>query len=119
MPSYQVYENELVYAFLDINPVQPGHVLVVPKIEVDQFMDVPEEYYTEVFRVAKIIATAQKQTMGCDRVCTKVEGFDVPHFHYHLIPANSAHDFEAAPKSLSKEMMEQIQSKIASAIAQY
>lgn len=63
IPSHKIYEDEYTFAFLDINPVQPGHTLIVPKIEVDYFADVPEPYYSAVFQTAKHIAPAiQKAT---------------------------------------------------------
>ena len=63
IPSHKIYEDEYVFAFLDIKPVQAGHTLIVPKIEIDYFADVPEPYYTAVFHAAKKIAPAiQKAT---------------------------------------------------------
>jgi histidine triad (HIT) family protein len=61
IPSFKIYEDEYTFAFLDIYPVQPGHTLIVPKIEVDYFADVPEPYYSAVFQVAKKIAPAIQQ----------------------------------------------------------
>lgn len=61
IPSHKIYEDEYTFAFLDIYPVQPGHTLIVPKIEVDYFVDVPEPYYSAVFQTAKKIAPAIRQ----------------------------------------------------------
>jgi len=114
IPSYKIFENEHVYSFLDICPVKPGHTLVVPKIEIDYFVDVPEPYYSEVFKAAKKISVALQKATGCVRVGTTILGFAVPHFHYHLIPLNEERiDFRDA-KSLSKNDMISIQQKILS-----
>lgn len=94
IPSFKVYEDEYVYAFLDINPISHGHTLIVPKTEIDYFVDVPEPYYSAVFQAAKKIAPALQKVTGCKRVSTIITGFDVPHFHYHLIPSNSGADID-------------------------
>ena len=98
IPSHKIYENDLVYAFLDINPIYPGHTLIVPKIEVDKFTDVPEPYYSEVFKAAKKIAPAIQKAIKPDRVGCFIEGFDVPHFHYHLIPIFKGKKTFSAPR---------------------
>lgn len=61
IPSFKIYEDEYTFAFLDIHPLQPGHTLIVPKIEVDYFVDVSEPYYSAVFATAKKIAPAIQQ----------------------------------------------------------
>jgi histidine triad (HIT) family protein len=110
--SHKVYEDELILAFLSIAPIQPGHVLIVPKIEIDQFVDVPDTYYFAVFAAAKIIAKAQKKAFDVERICTKIEGFEVPHFHYHLIPTNTEADLGSSPVTLSEQEMRDIQDRI-------
>jgi histidine triad (HIT) family protein len=70
IPSYRIYEDEYVYAFLDIVPQRLGHTLIVPKIEIDHFADVPEPYYTAIFTAAKKLSPAIEQATGCKRVCT-------------------------------------------------
>lgn len=118
IPCYKVYEDEHVFAFLDINPVKPGHVLIVPKVEVDQFYEVPEPYYLAVFAAAKKIAPAIREAVGSLRIATVVAGFDVPHFHYHLIPADSMSDIDfSKTKKLEPAEMEKIRAKIASRVA--
>jgi histidine triad (HIT) family protein len=86
IPCYKIYEDSYTFAFLDISPVAEGHTLIVPKIEVDYWLDVPEPYYSSVFQTAKKIAPAIQQATGCLRVGTKIVGLDVPHFHYHIVP---------------------------------
>ncbi|MFB0964530.1 MAG: HIT family protein [Patescibacteria group bacterium] len=118
IPCYKVYEDEHVFAFLDINPVHPGHVLVVPKIEIDQFYEVPEPYYQAVFAAAKMLAPALREAVGTVRIATVIAGFDVPHFHYHLIPADSMADIDfSKTKKLEPAEMEKIRAKIVSRVA--
>jgi len=86
IPSYKLVETEHSFAFLDIHPESVGHTLIVPKVEVDQWFEVPDEYYLDVMRLAKHIAPALMQFTGASRIFTKIIGTDVPHFHLHLIP---------------------------------
>jgi histidine triad (HIT) family protein len=86
LPSFKVFEDELVYAFLAKDAIQLGHTLIVPKVEVDYFIDVPEPHYTAVFQCAKALARAIHGATGCKRVGTVSAGWDIPHFHYHLVP---------------------------------
>jgi histidine triad (HIT) family protein len=92
IPSYKVAEDEKNYAFLDINPVAPGHVLVIPKKEVDYIFDLEDEDYVSLQMFAKRVAVAMKKTMPCQRVGVAVMGMEVPHTHIHLIPINVESD---------------------------
>lgn len=92
IPSYKIYEDEQIYAFLTIRPHTKGHTLVVPKIEVDHWDDVPEDYFNHMWRAAQFIAKILKSKIDCKRVAVMVVGFEVPHAHIHLIPANSMQD---------------------------
>ena len=113
IPSYKVFEDEHTFAFLDINPIEPGHTLVVPKMEIDYFIDVPEPYYSAVFTNAKIISKAIHEVSGCKRVGTIIAGWDVPHFHYHLIPMNDYTDLDfRKAKSANNDEMKDIQNRI-------
>ena len=98
IPSFKIYEDEHTYAFLDIFPQTPGHTLIVPKVEVDHFVDVPEPYYSAIFQTAKKLAPAIKEATGCNRVCTTFLGYEVPHCHYHLIPTESEKDMDMKPR---------------------
>ena len=106
IPSYKIYEDEYTYAFLDIFPQVPGHTLIVPKIEVDHFSDVPEPYYSAIFQTAKKLSKAVEKATGCKRVCTAFLGYQAPHCHYQLLPTESEADFvwrsvsQADPESL-------------------
>lgn len=118
IPCYKIFEDEHTFAFLDINPVNLGHTLIVPKIEVDNFVDVPEPYYCAVFVNAKKIAKAIQQATGCERVGTTILGWDVPHFHYHIIPMRSGQLIEfSQAKQRSEDDMKEIQEKIIGFIA--
>ncbi len=110
IPSYRVAENDRFYAFLDINPVAPGHVLVIPKHEVDYLFDLDDEEFAALELFAKRIAVAMKKAMPCKRIGTAAIGLEVPHAHIHLIPLNSEADmdFRAPKKSLPDEEMKAI-----------
>ncbi|MFZ4461424.1 MAG: HIT family protein [Patescibacteria group bacterium] len=113
IPSYKIYETPHVYAFLDINPVQKGHVLVVPKLAVDAFTDLPEPFYSEVFATAKLIANAQIKAFGKSRSTLHVLGFDVPHVHVHVIPAeNMSETHFGNPLKLTTEEFTSIQEQL-------
>ncbi|MEO7314194.1 MAG: HIT family protein [Ginsengibacter sp.] len=114
IPSYKIAENEKFYAFLDINPLVEGHTLVIPKIEVDKFFDMPAEYLKEIFLFAKPIADSIEKTFDCNRCGLSVVGIEVPHAHMHLVPLNSAGDLNFTRKKLSlpAERMKEIQEKI-------
>lgn len=104
IPCYKVYEDAKTFAFLDIQPLMPGHVLVVPKLQVDQFDDLPDENYQALFRTVQKIAKRVKTVLGTNRAIIQVLGFDVPHAHIHVMPANSGTQFfEAAARHLSTE----------------
>lgn len=96
IPSYRIYEDEYTYAFLDIFPQRLGHILIVPKIEIDHFSDVPEPYYSAIFHTAKRLSPAIQQATGCNRVCTMFIGYEVAHCHYHLVPTDSIADLDHA-----------------------
>lgn len=92
IPCYKIAENEHCFAFLDINPMVKGHVLVIPKREVDYLFDLPDDELAELQLFAKRIAVAQKKVIPCQRVGQAVLGMEVPHAHIHLIPMQSEKD---------------------------
>ena len=119
IPSYKIAESEKYFAFLDIFPLQKGHVLVVPKCEVDKIFDVPDSYLNDLMHFTKPIAKAIEQSFPCNRVSMVTVGLEVPHAHVHLIPINTADDINFAnPKlQLSTEEFQQIQELIVSKLA--
>ena len=92
IPCYKIAESDQFIAFLDIEPLVNGHVLVVPKIEVDKFFDVPDDYLAQMLLFAKPIAHAIEKTFDCNRCGISVVGLEVLHAHMHLMPINSAND---------------------------
>lgn len=118
IPSYKIAEDENFMAFLDVFPLVKGHVLVVPKTEVDKIFDLPNHYLAAMLLFAKPIAHAIEKTMDCNRCGITVMGMEVPHAHMHLLPINSANDLNfTQPKiTVSKEEMELIREKIVEAL---
>ena len=114
IPAYKIAENELFFAFLDIFPLQKGHVLVVPKIEVDKVFELPDHYLSELLVFAKPIAKAIEASFPCNRIGMVTVGLEVPHAHLHLIPINQAEDLNFSnPKlQLSKADFISIQEAI-------
>jgi histidine triad (HIT) family protein len=114
IPAYKIAENALFFAFLDIFPLQKGHVLVVPKIEVDKVFDLPDNYLAELLVFAKPIAKAIEACFPCNRIGMVTVGLEVPHAHLHLIPINQAEDLDFSnPKlQLSKEELIEVQKAI-------
>ena len=113
IPCYKIYEDEWTFAFLDIRPHTLWHTLVIPKVEIDYFVDLPEPYYSAVFQTAKKISPALKEATWCIRVGAIIAWFDVPHFHYHLIPMNTYHDLNSGKAhDETPEAMEKIHKKI-------
>ena len=94
IPSYKIYEDDIAYAFLDINPMQKGHMLVVPKAEVDQLIDLDEKLFDRFMHRVRHVSQLLRTKTGCKRVCMIVEGYAVSHAHIHLIPTNSADEFD-------------------------
>ena len=114
IPSYKVAEDDKHYAFLDINPVAPGHTLVVPKHEVDYIFDLPSQEFADLMAFARKVAESMKAVMPCKRIGVAVMGLEVPHAHVHLLPINSESDmnFFVEKKQLSAEEMLTIANKI-------
>lgn len=86
LPSHKVYEDESTLAFLNITPSHPGHTLVIPKKQVDQYIDLDDETYEQLWRTVKKVASRLRDVMGTERVGVVISGVDVPHAHVHLIP---------------------------------
>jgi histidine triad (HIT) family protein len=112
--SYKIAENDQFFAFLDIHPLREGHVLVVPKLEVDKIFDLPADYLSQLLVFAQPIAKAIEKAFRCDRCGITVIGLEVPHAHMHLIPTNTANDlnFNQHKLKLSEEKLKEVQQKI-------
>lgn len=118
IPSYKVAEDDRHYAFLDINPMAPGHVLCIPRREVDYIFDLDDEEFGALQLFSKRVAKAMKKALPCKRIGVAVLGMEVPHAHIHLVPLNSETDMDfRAPKlSLDHAEMQRIASAIAAEI---
>lgn len=118
IPCYKVAEDDRNFAFLDINPLAEGHVLVVPKHEVDYIFDLTDDEYSDLQIFAKRVARAIRETFHCRKVASVVLGLEVPHAHIHLIPMNEEADVDFRRKklSLTTERMTEIAEKIAEKI---
>jgi histidine triad (HIT) family protein len=114
IPCYKIAENDHFIAFLDVFPLKKGHVLVVPKKEVDYIFDLDNETYIGLMAFSKEVALAMKKAIPCNRIALNVFGLEVPHAHVHLIPMNTMNDvnFTNEKLKLSKEDFEQIASEI-------
>lgn len=112
--SYKVAETLEYLAFLDVNPLVEGHVLVIPKIEVDYLFDMDSESYVGLMMFAQIVAIGLKKAIPCLRIGVSVIGLEVPHAHIHLIPINSMDDmnFSRQKLSLTEEQLEAVAEKI-------
>jgi histidine triad (HIT) family protein len=114
IPCLKIAENEMFIAFLDIEPLVTGHVLVVPKIEVNKIFDVPDDYLAGMLVFAKPIAHAIEKAFNCKRCGISVIGLEVPHAHMHLIPINSSNDLNFTRSKLnpSQDELKKAQEKI-------
>ncbi|MBO9200330.1 MULTISPECIES: HIT family protein [Niastella] len=114
IPAYKIAEDDQFFAFLDIFPLVEGHVLVVPKLEIDKFFDVPDDYLSRILVFSKPIAKAIEKAFPCNRVGLAVVGLEVPHAHLHLVPINGIDDlnFTRGKLKLSPEQLKAAQEKI-------
>ncbi|MDE5790621.1 MAG: HIT family protein [Muribaculaceae bacterium] len=118
IPCYKVAENDKFFAFLDINPVNWGHTLVVPKKEEDYIFDIADEDLAEMMVFAKKVAKGIKKALPCRKVGVTVLGLEVPHAHIHLVPLQKEGDMDFKSKidNPDAEKMKEIAEAIASNI---
>lgn len=100
IPAVIVYEDALTIAFLDHNPVTPGHLLVIPKAPINHLDDCPEDLYAAIFSTVRLLSRQLKQQLQPERIGLSVNGYDVPHAHVHIIPMYQRDDlkFPERPK---------------------
>ncbi|MEO8067402.1 MAG: HIT family protein [Flavobacteriales bacterium] len=117
IPCHKVAEDDRFLAFLDINPLREGHTLVIPKVEVDKFFDLPSDVLAAIMPFAQGVARKIKKVVPCDRVGVSVIGLEVPHAHVHLIPIDSMADMDfGRPKlKLTQEQLAAIAEKVRNA----
>ena len=115
IPSYKVAEDDRYYAFLDINPLQWGHTLVIPKQETDYIFDLDDDTLAGLQIFAKRVAQAIKATIPCRKVGQTVLGLEVPHAHIHLVPLTTEGDMDFRNKITDPdpEKMKELAGKIA------
>jgi histidine triad (HIT) family protein len=106
IPCHRVAEDDRYLAFLDINPLKPGHTLVIPKVEVDQLFDLDEPTLSGIMPFAKEVARKIKAVVPCARIGVTVIGLEVPHAHIHLIPIDDMHDMEFSRPKLKMDTTE-------------
>lgn len=94
IPCHQVGEDDRFFAFLDINPLREGHTLVVPKLEVDRFFELPPDVLAGIMPFAQGVAARIARVVPCDRIGVSVVGLEVPHAHVHLIPIDRVSDMD-------------------------
>lgn len=111
IPSYKIYEDDKTYAFLDIHPETKGHVLVIPKNEVDKIYNLPDEDYEALMKTVKKLSSHMEKILG-SRILWKVIGTDVPHAHVHLMPQDDNWQY-GKTLVLSPEEFETIRSELA------
>lgn len=115
IPCYKIAEDDRFFAFLDIRPLQAGHTLVVPKVEVDYIFDLDDATLGDMMVFAKKIALAIKKVVPCERIGVAVIGLEVPHCHIHLSPINGLGDMDFRnPKSFSADFMQELAEQIKS-----
>jgi histidine triad (HIT) family protein len=107
IPCYKVAENDQFLAFLDIMPLKKGHVLVIPKVEVDFIFDMDDELLGEMMIFSKEVAQKMKRVLPCKKIGVTVIGLEVPHAHIHLIPIDSVTDMDFSKQKLSLPAEEQ------------
>jgi histidine triad (HIT) family protein len=114
IPAHIVAEDSNNIAFLDINPLAEGHVLVVPKKEVDYYFDLEDQDYNRLNLFAKKVAKAIEASVSCQRVGVAVVGLEIPHTHIHLVPLNTMNDinFNKQKLALSEDKMKAIADRI-------
>lgn len=101
VPCYKVAENDQFLAFLDIQPLVKGHVLVIPKVEVDYIFDLEDDLLAQMMLFSKSVAKKIKTVFPCKKVGVTVIGLEVPHAHIHLVPINAMNDMNFANQKLN------------------
>ena len=117
LPAFRLWESDFSIAILDINPINPGHTLLIPKQQIDYIFALPDELYNHMWQVVKWLAPLIQRAMECKRIGIAVEGLGVPHVHIHLVPVNSSNELNPErAKSASPEELTLVHNKISQAI---
>jgi len=111
--SYKVWENKGYIAFLDMSPINPGHILLIPKKHTDYIFDLKDREYIKLMKHTKEIAKILKEKLNCKRVGIAVEGFFIPHVHVHIVPLNKGNELNPErAKPMDKKELKKIQEKM-------
>jgi histidine triad (HIT) family protein len=102
IPSHKIYEDDHTFAFLDIHPIQPGQVLVIPKEQIDHLWDLPPETYAAVMQTVHKVAQRLQAAFPAGRIGMQVEGLDVPHAHVKLFPFTTHQEYNNHPDPTSE-----------------
>ena len=113
IPSYKIFEDDLCIAILDIKPIAPGHLLIIPKKEVDHFQDLEEPYYSRMFAIAKKISPWLLKRSNAKRIGLLISGYGIPHVHLHLIPTRDSMGTELSKShDMTHEELTKIQQEL-------
>jgi len=112
IPAIKIWEDKKYLAFLDMNPIKPGHTLIIPKKHSEYIFDLSDNEYTELMLKTKKIAKFLKEKLESKRIGVIVEGFGVPHTHVHLIPINNVNEINQKRMNINKEELNKIVEKI-------
>ena len=116
IPCHKVWEDENHLAFLDINPIQPGHCLVIPKREISYIFDMEEDEYTALWDAVRTVEKKIRTATSCERVVVTVVGWEVPHVHVHLIPTDEIANYPVpAPCAFKAEEFPMLATRISEA----
>jgi diadenosine tetraphosphate (Ap4A) HIT family hydrolase len=120
LPGRFVYRDDLCVAFLTIAPICEGHTLVVPRAEVDHWIDLDGETVAHLTRVARLIGLGQREAFGAERVSLIIAGLEVPHTHLHVLPIRSESDidFGKADSSVSSEVLDEVALRLRTALGE-
>jgi histidine triad (HIT) family protein len=118
IPTHIIKEDENVLVFLDVNPVNPGHLLIIPKVHIESVFNMPDEQYKNIFETAKALSTPLQNAMQSRKIGIAVEGFGVPHAHVHLVPLHNPNELNPERAThMEDETLAPIAEKIAAEIA--
>ncbi len=120
IPGRLVWDDDLCVAMVDIRPLHPGHCLVIPKAEVDHWIDLDPDTSTHLMTVARELGRAQQQAFPCGRIGLLIAGYEVPHTHLHVIPTDSMADFDFrnADPSVDAAELDRVADRLRSALVE-
>ncbi|MEX2365167.1 MAG: HIT family protein [Pseudohongiellaceae bacterium] len=119
LPGHKVWQDELCFSIMTIQPIREGHLLVIPREEINHWDEVPEAVAAHLMKVSQIIARAMKQVIDCRRIGVSIIGLEVPHTHIHLIPIDSMADMDFANSGTTEAgQLEAVAEKIRAALKQ-